>query len=324
MSHSTPAKSRKPSKLLFSFRISATCARSRASSRPPAWIELRLWSAMPRYCKPELLRRRRHFLERIAAVARAGVAMKSAAQIFRLEQARQAPFRGRFDFAAIFAQLRRHEIEPERAIEFRFVADLRDFAAALFAFFVRRFFRRREPIFVQRPAALQRAVAQDDVVFLAAGEIAERKRIFGAAHDAQIGLDAGTQPHARFRRAARDDALDQRMLHEKICDRRRLFRRDDEIEIAHDLLPAPITSRDADVERVVGCCLRSSCKLLRLAPRLRLAKSCRHVSPGPRSSWPVFPGSFCRSPVTPRRGRFGAGLREIGDRVHLPASRGAP
>ena len=45
---------------------------------------------MPRYCRPELLRRRGHFLERVVPVARGGVAMKSAAQIFALDQARQA------------------------------------------------------------------------------------------------------------------------------------------------------------------------------------------------------------------------------------------
>src|SRR4029077_16127134 len=37
----------------------------------------------------QLLRRRRHFLERIAAVARRGVAMKSAAEVFRFDQTRQ-------------------------------------------------------------------------------------------------------------------------------------------------------------------------------------------------------------------------------------------
>ena len=33
-------------------------------------------------------------------------------------------------------------------------------------------------------------------------------------------------------------------------DRRRLLRRDDKIEIAHDFLPAPITSRQIDLERI--------------------------------------------------------------------------
>jgi hypothetical protein len=43
---------------------------------------------------------------------------------------------------------------------------------------------------------------------------------------------------------------DERMLDEHRGDLRRRRRRHDEIEIAHDLLPAPITSRDADVERL--------------------------------------------------------------------------
>ena len=107
----------------------------------------------------------------------------------------------------------------------------------------------REPIFVQGPAALQRAVPQDDVVLLASGKITEGKRIFRRANHAQVGLDAGAQPHARFGRAARDNALDERMPNKKLSD---LFRRlcgDDEIEVAHNFFPAPITSGDADPRR---------------------------------------------------------------------------
>ena len=83
-------------------------------------------------------------------------------------------------------------------------------------------------------------------MLLAPGEIAEGEGIFRHAHDAQIGLDAGMQPHACLGRAAGDHALDQRVPNEKLRHLFRRFRRDDEVEIAHNFLPAPITSRGAD------------------------------------------------------------------------------
>ncbi len=56
----------------------------------------------------ELLRRRGHFFQRIAAVARGGMAMKRAAQIFRLDQSGQAfsrrPLRIRRSFRAARAE----------------------------------------------------------------------------------------------------------------------------------------------------------------------------------------------------------------------------
>ena len=71
----------------------------------------------------EFLRRVRHLRERAAAVAGGGVTMKGAAQIFLLDQARQAPFRGGFEFAGIFAQLRRDVIQPKSAVEFGLFAN---------------------------------------------------------------------------------------------------------------------------------------------------------------------------------------------------------
>ena len=85
--------------------------------------------------QPQLLRRRRHFLERVMPVARGGVAMKCAAQIFFLDQSRQRVFFGGFEFAVVFAQLRRNKIKTESAIKFRFVARPAEFSPpSLFRF----------------------------------------------------------------------------------------------------------------------------------------------------------------------------------------------
>ena len=155
------------------------------------------------------------------AVARARVAVKGAAQIFRFEQARQAPCRRRLDFAAILAQLRRNEIKIERTIEFRFITDRRNFFAGFF--FCVSVVGGCETIFVQCPAALERAIPQHDVVLLAAREITESERIFRAAHNAQISLDARAQTHTRLGCATRDDIFHERMTGEDFRDRLRIL-----------------------------------------------------------------------------------------------------
>ena len=90
MSHSTPAKSRKSSN--FAIELSD---RGDLRAQPRRIESARLDRAAAvigdaEILQAELLRRRGHFLERVVAVARGGVAMECAAQIFRLDQARQA------------------------------------------------------------------------------------------------------------------------------------------------------------------------------------------------------------------------------------------
>ncbi len=87
-------------------------------------------------------------------------------------------------------------------------------------------------------------------MFLASGEIAERKRIFRAADHAQIGLDAGAQTDTGLGRAARDNAFHERVPDEKFRDRFGRFGRDDEIEIAHDFPSPAITPGNADARGV--------------------------------------------------------------------------
>jgi len=101
----------------------------------------------------------------------------------------------------------------ERAIEIRFVTDHRNFLRylALFGLGIRRCFA--EPIFIQRPAALERATPQHDIVLFAPGKIIEREWILGRAHDAQIALNAGAQSHTAFRRTLRNHTFHERMRH---------------------------------------------------------------------------------------------------------------
>ena len=156
----------------------------------------------------------------------------------------------RLKLATVFTQLRRNKIEIERTIQFAFVANLWNFLGRSFLACFRLRRKWGEPVFVQRPAAFERAIAHLDVVFLAAGKIIDGERIFAAAHHTQIALNAGTNPHARFCRTLGEDRLGQRMCDKRFRDRSRRFRGDDKIKIPHDFLAPAITTRDADLQRV--------------------------------------------------------------------------
>src|SRR5260370_4064938 len=156
----------------------------------------------------------------------------------------------RFKLATVFTQLRRNKIETERTIQFAFVANLWNFLGRSFLACFRFWWKGREAVFVQRPAVFERAIAHLDIVFLTAGKIIEGERIFGAVHHAQIALNAGTNPYARFCRTLGDDRLDQRMCDKRFRDRSRRFRGDNKIKIPHDFLAPAITTRDADLQGV--------------------------------------------------------------------------
>src|SRR5439155_23738199 len=74
----------------------------------------------------KFLRRRDHFLEGIVSVGGGSMAMKGAAQVLQLDPARQFSRLCRYEFAAIFAQLRRNEMESESAQETRFFVNFRN------------------------------------------------------------------------------------------------------------------------------------------------------------------------------------------------------
>ncbi len=122
-----PANSRNPSNFLFSFRIAVTCASNLfridavGLNRTPAVI------GDPQIFEAEFLRGFGHLFERIVTIARSRVAMKRAAQIFLLDQFRQRVLFGRFELAAVLSQLRRNEIEIDRAIQIGFIAHLWNF-----------------------------------------------------------------------------------------------------------------------------------------------------------------------------------------------------
>src|SRR3954471_4214064 len=112
--------------------------------------------------------------------------VKIAAQVWQPDQPRQPPRFGGLDLAAIFAQLGRNVCEPERLVN-SFLRLTRDERAVVHAV---------QAVLVQLEAALNRAIAEDDVVGPGAGEVLERRTGADGWDQAQVGLKAAPQPDA--------------------------------------------------------------------------------------------------------------------------------
>ena len=150
--------------------------------------------------------------ERVVAVAPGRVIVQRAFQIGPFDQPGQRAFLAGREFAVVFAQFRRHEWQIKRGKDLRLVlARDEQFRVARFLLGF------EQAVFVEPQAALNRALAHDDVVLLAAGEIGEREWKLRVAHHAQIALDAAFENHARLRVALGDD-LEDAGLRDKILD----------------------------------------------------------------------------------------------------------
>jgi len=126
----------------------------RFSSRPLAIVTDFEWSAMAIYSCPSFPRGFRHFLNGALSIARRGMHVQIALDIFAAHQVRQAVLLGGFDLTRVFADFRRNEIQLELGVNFFFCAP-GDAALAL---------QRGQRVFVQRVAHIVRAAAQRDVV----------------------------------------------------------------------------------------------------------------------------------------------------------------
>ena len=110
----------------------------------------------------------------------------------------------------IFAQLGRHERQIQSGKNFRFVpAGHEQFGIAGFDFGF------EQAVFIQTQAALNRALAHHDIVFLAAGEIGEGKRKFPVTDHPQVALHAAFEKDARLRLALGGDFDDIRLRDKK-------------------------------------------------------------------------------------------------------------
>ena len=155
------------------------------------------------------LRGARHRLDVVAAVGRGGVAVQVPLEIGELHQAGQrarsaASISPRFSRSSGGTKRGR----ARRRCRLRLAGDARVVVDAV------------QPVLVQLQAALDRAVAQDDVVGLGAGEVLQRGAEALARHEPQVRLEAAPEPHARLRLAVREHPLDQLVAGERVHQRR--------------------------------------------------------------------------------------------------------
>ena len=174
------------------------------------------------------------------AVAPVGMIVERAAQLGPFDEAREFAFFGGGEFAVVLAQFRRDVGEVELRVNFLLgLAGDKQFGVAGFLLGF------EEAVFVEAEAALDGALAQDDVVFLAAGEIEQGVGIFGIADDAQIRLDAAGQNDGGLGFALSGDAHDFGRFDERFDDLRRFFRRGEKVNVADGFAPASQTACDA-------------------------------------------------------------------------------
>ena len=122
---------------------------------------------------------------------------------------------GGFDFAAIFAQLRRNEVELQLGVDLFFG---RAGHAPLA-------FQRGQGVFVERVAHLSGAAAQRDVVLLRAGEVDQRGAVVFRQQQAHVHLHALGHAKAHFIFAARQHLLDFAVAQNVLRERFELARR---------------------------------------------------------------------------------------------------
>ena len=190
-----------PSASSSSARIRSACASARVSSRPLAIasdcdvvgdgdvFEAARLAPPPPWSRGVSGRR-------ISVVCMCRSPRRSA----RVDRATAAPGRGGLDLAAVLAQLGRRS-RPGRAPR---RCPLRSRPAIGLVVGV------EQAVFVQLPAALERAIAQRDVVRLRAGEVLQRRAALLGRDEAQVGLEAAAKQHAGLGVAVAEHALDQR------------------------------------------------------------------------------------------------------------------
>ena len=190
--------------------------------------------------------------------------MQRALEVRPLDQARQRPLLRQRDFAHVLAHLRRDIVQAELLEHLllgpAFHQQLR----------VARFLLGMEQaVFVQPQPAIDRALAHDDVMLLAAGEIQQRRGILRVADHPQVGLDAALQQHAGLGFALGQHLQNAGLAGEELDDLRRLLRRGEQINVPNHLAMPPQAARRAAADHVRMGPQRFQ---QRLSPRERLAE----------------------------------------------------
>ena len=167
------------------------------------------------YSRPGVARRGRHRAQLVLPVAFGGVRVQIAAQIRPIDEMRQGVRLGRLDLAAKLAQLGSDPLEAERRVNvlLALAGNLRIV---------------RDPehsVFVEFEPEADRPIAKRDVVRLGPGEILQCGAATVGGDQTQVCLEAAANQDARLGVAMPEHALDFRIGHEFVHQRRRRPRR---------------------------------------------------------------------------------------------------
>src|SRR5438034_1264694 len=173
--------------------------------------------------------------------------------------------------------------------------------------------RLKQAVFVEAQAAFDGALAHDDVVVLAAGEVGERERKLRVSHNAQVGLNATLQDHTGLGVAFGAHAHHAGLAREKLDDLLRVLRRYQKINVANDLLESPHAAGGAATNHVG---MAAQILQHRFGDGQRVAKQMsRRIGALELDAFENFALSFLTEAVEPRDLRGLAGRFELFDRL---------
>ena len=185
---------------------------------------------------PARLRRRHERLDRVVAVGGVGVAVQVAAHVAELDEPRELAPRGGLDLARVLAQLGRDPRQADRGVDLLLGRPGHAPGARL----------AEHAVLVELEPAPDGHLADADVVLLGAGEVDEGGAEARRLDDAQVDLDPLPVPDRRLGLAALEHVGDLGQARERAHDLGRSRRRDQEVDVAHGLLPAAERAGERD------------------------------------------------------------------------------
>ena len=169
-----------------------------------------------------------HLADGVAAVGCVGVHVEVAANVGEGDEVREGVGGGGFEFAGVFAELRRDVVEVEGVVDVGFACGCDDDVV----------FDAEQSVLVEGKAAFDGALAEGDIVHLAAGEVLQSGSVAAAGEEADVDLEVVAEGKADFVLAFGEELVDERkggdMFDRRADDAGFACRAgDEEVEVAH-------------------------------------------------------------------------------------------
>ena len=192
-----------------------------------------------------------HGFDRHRAVGPVRMGVEVALEVGLGDEIRQAAGEGRLDLAAILAQLRLDERQPEKVICLRLRGEDAELTALVRGDDLAGLVDPGEAVLAQAPALVARHRSEPDVVLLRAGEMDEVGAALAGPHDHEVDLwAAATEADRRLVQAAADDRLDRGQTAEHLDDVVRVVGLRQEIEVTDRFPPPAVRAGGHDASHV--------------------------------------------------------------------------